>query len=104
MTPPPAAEPAVPPPGSPGAAEPSPPPVAVAPATGRVTVVGEASVVLSSGGQTFVPPGDVPVGTYEITATFPGAAPVKGKKSLVVEPGGIHELRCSARMMTCDPK
>lgn len=75
-----------------------------APSTGggggnNVTVTGDATVVLVSGGARYNMPGRVPAGTYDIEAAFSGEAGVV--VGTIKVSGGSYAIHCSGRMGTC---
>ncbi|MCA9493358.1 MAG: hypothetical protein KC621_25680 [Myxococcales bacterium] len=65
--------------------------------------MGDAAVALVAGNGTRVAvPGEVPVGVYNIEATFPGAAPVLAGK-VKVTPAGVT-IKCNPKMGICRPQ
>ena len=78
-------------------AEPEPEPVAT---TGRVTIQGRVPVELRARGQT-LPPGEVPVGSWDVYADF-GSGMVKALPgAVIVGVGTEHLVRCSSVKQEC---
>ncbi|RME26887.1 MAG: carboxypeptidase regulatory-like domain-containing protein, partial [Deltaproteobacteria bacterium] len=70
--------------------------------TGRVRFLGEAESIVLQGTTGRFPPGEVPAGTYDIIATFPGRDPASAGR-ITVNPGDELLLRCRAAFVKCVP-
>ncbi|MFZ5479315.1 MAG: hypothetical protein ACOZNI_21295, partial [Myxococcota bacterium] len=98
---------AAPPPAEP-APEPTPEPAPAVvagppPGHGRVKLTGDAkSLYLRSSAGNF-PAGDIPAGTYTMSAFFEGSEPIDAG-TLVVADGQTREVRCVKKLLRCTPK
>ncbi len=81
------------------AAAPESEPPARAVATGTVRVTGDATVTLSGANGRFGP-GSLPVGSYEVTATFPGREP-RSFGRVSISAGQTVRIACDASFANC---
>jgi len=77
-------------------------PEAPPPETGHIRFLGDADSVTLKGAAGSFSPGDVPVGTYDVIATFPGRDPANAGQ-VTITAGAELLLRCRAAFVKCVP-